>query len=58
MEKDGSLSNVTIIEGIEPKVNERVVELVSQSPKWNPAKINGRLVRSSYSLPIAINVHK
>jgi protein TonB len=57
VEKDGSISNVKIVKGLEQKTDGRVVELVSESEGWTPGYINGLPVRASYNLPVTINVH-
>jgi Gram-negative bacterial TonB protein C-terminal len=51
IEKDGSLSNVKLVEGIEQKVDERIVKLISESARWTPGYIDGLPLRASYKLP-------
>lgn len=55
VEADGSLSNYKILRdtyGYE--AGEEAIRVLKLSPKWNPGKIEGEPVRTTYSLPIAI----
>lgn len=47
IEKDGSVSNVKIVKGREfyPSCDQEVIRVISNSPKWNPGKLNGKVVR-------------
>lgn len=56
IEKDGSLSNVKAIRGISPDLNKEAVRVVSESPKWVPAMLNGHEVRSSFTIPITFRL--
>ncbi|MEL1245373.1 energy transducer TonB [Flavobacterium sp. DGU11] len=56
VEKDGSISNVKILRGIEEKIDARIVKLISESIKWTPGYINGLPTRASYNLPITITI--
>lgn len=37
VEKDGSITNVKILRGIDPELNKEAVRVISAMPKWNPA---------------------
>lgn len=50
--KDGSVSDVKVIRGVAPELDNEAVRIVSQSPKWKPAVLKGRVVSRSYTLPI------
>ena len=52
VEKDGSLSDSTIIHSVHPLVDREALRLVGQMPKWNPGKRAGIPVRVRYCLPI------
>lgn len=47
IEKDGSVSNVQIVNGRElyPSCDQEAIRVISNSPKWNPAMQNGKIVR-------------
>lgn len=52
VEKDGSVSNVTILESINKTIDEKIIKIMEKSPKWSPAIKDGKIVRASYTLPI------
>jgi len=52
VEIDGSLSDVK--ETSPCLYTKNYTEVFNTSPKWNPAKINGKVVRSRYRLPFRI----
>ena len=58
VEKDGSISEVKIIRGVHPLLDEEAVRLVESFPKWKPGKQKGELVRVSYSLPMSFGLSK
>jgi TonB family protein len=56
IEKDGSLSDIKIVEDIGHATGEAAVELLKKSPKWKPAIQNGRKVRYEFTLPIRLDL--
>ena len=54
VEKDGSLSNIKILRDMGYGTGEEAVRVLKESPKWKPGKIDGKAVRTMYSLPISI----
>ncbi|HEU4717790.1 MAG TPA: TonB family protein [Bacteroidia bacterium] len=54
VEKDGTLSGITVARGIPgaPELSGEAVRVMMLSPKWNPAKQNGREVRYKVTLPV------
>lgn len=46
VEKDGSLSNITIARGRTESLDKEAIRIISSMPKWSPAEISGRPVRS------------
>lgn len=55
VEKDGSLTNIKIIRGVDDEFNAKVVKLLETSPKWIPGESDGEKVRTLYTIPIRIN---
>jgi len=53
---DGSLVNFEIMKGINKELNLEAVRLIRNMPKWKPATQNGKVVNSSYVLPIAFRL--
>lgn len=60
IEKDGSLSNITVVRDLGFGSGEEAKRVLSLSPKWIPGIQNGQQVRCSFSLPIVLEeyVHK
>jgi len=52
VEKDGSISNVTILRGIGGGCDEEAVRVTKMMPKWKPGKQRGKEVRVSFQMPI------
>lgn len=54
VEKDGSLSTIKILRGINETLNTEVIRVLKASEKWSVGEMNGEKVRVLYSLPIQI----
>ncbi|OXB18453.1 energy transducer TonB [Flavobacterium reichenbachii] len=54
IEKDGSLSTFKIKKDFGFGTGMEAIRVLKRSPKWIPGKLNDRIVRSSYMLPISI----
>ncbi|MCP2026925.1 hypothetical protein L1276_002069 [Flavobacterium sp. HSC-32F16] len=54
IEKDGSLSTFKIKRDFGFGTGMEAVRVLKKSPKWIPGKLNGKIVRTSYILPITI----
>ena len=52
VEKDGSVSHVEVVSGVDPRLDAEAVRVISVSPKWIPGKIAGRPVRTRLVLPV------
>jgi TonB family protein len=52
VERDGSVSNVTIVKGIASMIDEEVVRAIEASPRWNPALQRGHPVPIRHVLPL------
>ena len=52
IEKDGSVSNVKVLESVHPLLDSEAVRVVSSMPKWTPGTRDGRPVRQRMGLPI------
>lgn len=56
VEKDGSISNVSVLRGIGDGCDEEGVRVVKGMPNWKPGKQRGKAVRVQYNLPIKFNL--
>ena len=52
VQKDGSVTNVKVLRGIDPALDKEAVRVVSMSPKWTPGRENGRVVPVYYTFPV------
>lgn len=52
IEKDGSVSNVNVLRGVDASLDKEAVRVIQAMPKWKPGKQRGSTVRVSYTLPI------
>ena len=52
IEKDGSVSHVEVVSGVDEQLDAEAVRVVSASPKWIPGKIQGKAVRTRLVLPV------
>jgi len=52
VEKDGFVSNVTVLKGVNPILDNEARNVISASPKWSPGKQRGQPVRIRYVIPI------
>ena len=52
IEKDGSISNVQVVRGVDQMLDDEAVRVVKSLPKMTPAKQRGKSVRMSFTLPI------
>ncbi len=54
VEKDGTLSDIKILRGVDLEKSKALIQILKNSPKWKPGKQNGKLVRVLYALPLII----
>ncbi len=54
IEKDGSISNVTLKRGVSngPNLNREALRVLAEMPSWSPAKQDGHPVRIQFTIPI------
>ena len=52
VEKDGSITKVKVLRGVDPSLDKEAVRVVSQSPKWKPGKQRDRAVPVTYTFPV------
>ena len=52
VEKDGSVTKVKVLRGVDPSLDKEAVRVVSQSPKWKPGKQRDRAVPVTYTFPV------
>ena len=50
IETDGAVSNVTVVKGVDPLIDNEAIKAIEASPKWTPGLQRGQPVRVRYSL--------
>ena len=52
VERDGSISDVHTLRGVNPDLDAEAIRVVSLMPKWKPGKQRGKAVAVKYTMPI------
>ena len=58
IEKDGSLTNIQILQSPDYSLSEEVIRVLNQSPKWSPGKQRDRVVRVTFTIPVDFRIQK
>ena len=56
IEKNGTVSNVEIIKGLDDACDKEALRVVRNSPHWIPAKHKGQVVRQRVTMPIIFTI--
>lgn len=56
VERDGSISDVTVMRSVDPSLDREAQRVVKSMPKWNPGKQNGSAVRVKYTVPVVFRL--
>ena len=56
IDKDGSVSNITILKDIGYGCGDEVVKMLQSMPRWKPARVRGKNVRSEFNLPVTFTL--
>ena len=52
VEKDGSVTGVKVVRGVDPELDREAVRVVKSSPKWKPGRQRDRAVKVTYTFPV------
>lgn len=52
VEKDGSVTNVKVLRGVDPSLDKEAMRVVASSPKWTPGRQRDRAVKVTYTFPV------
>ncbi|MBR6346820.1 MAG: energy transducer TonB [Bacteroidales bacterium] len=52
VEKDGSVTNVKVLRGVDESLDKEAVRVVASSPKWKPGKQRDKAVKVVYTFPV------
>ena len=56
VERDGSITDVKILRGVDPSLDREAMRVVKNMPKWTPGKQNGSAVRVKYQVPVSFRL--
>lgn len=54
--KDGQISDINIIRGIDPECDKEVVRIIKAMPRWTPGYNNGKAVSVYFTLPVVFKL--
>lgn len=58
VEIDGSIQEAKVTSGVDPDLDKEALRLVHSMPRWIPATVGGKQVRSNYTLPIIFRLQR
>jgi len=56
IEKDGSLTNIQVLQTPDSSLSDEAVRVLKTSPKWTPGKQGNKTVRVKYTLPVEFRI--
>lgn len=56
IKKDGSMSDVRVVDGVDKSLDKEAVRVVSSSPKWTPGYVAGEPVDVRYIFPVIFSL--
>ena len=56
IEKDGSLTNIQVIQTPDSSLSDEAIRVLKTSPKWTPGKQRNQAVRVKYTLPVDFRI--
>lgn len=57
IDKDGSVTNVEVIRGVDPSLDKEALRVVKSMPKWKPGEQRGKPVKVSFQIPINFTLY-
>ena len=58
IDERGKMTDVKVLKGVDPLLDAEAVKVVSASPDWKPARLQGKKVRSEMSLYVEFKLEK
>ena len=53
---DGTLSNISVLRGVDKALDSEAVRVVGSSPKWEPGRQRDRAVPVTYTFPVVFQL--
>lgn len=57
IDKEGKVTNVEIIRGVDPSLDKEALRVVKSMPAWKPGKQRGKPVKVSFQIPINFTLY-
>lgn len=54
----GDVTDVTVVKGVDPLLDDEAVKVISVSPRWKPGKIRGKKVATRITIPVEFRLAK
>lgn len=54
--KDGSITDVKIVRGVDPLIDAEAIRVIESMPKWKPGKQRGQAVDVRFTLPVVFRL--
>ena len=52
VDSDGRLSNVKLLQGVSPLIDNEALRVVQRMPKWKPGLVDGKPIRVLFNMPV------
>jgi protein TonB len=56
VDTDGGISNVQVMRGVDPSLDEEAMRVIRNAPEWEPGKQRGKPVRVQFTIPIVFKL--
>lgn len=56
VEKDGSVSNIRVVESVNEEMDNEAIRVVKKMPKWSPGLQDGEKVKVHFNLPVKFSL--
>ena len=56
VERDGSITDVRVVNSVDPSLDKEAIRVVKSMPKWIPGRANGKPVRVKYTVPVTFRI--
>ena len=58
IERDGSLTNIQVLQTPDASLSDEAIRVLKTSPKWTPGKQRNQSVRVKYTLPVEFRIQQ
>ncbi|MBZ4675266.1 MAG: Cell envelope biosis protein TonB [Dysgonamonadaceae bacterium] len=58
VERDGSITDVQVVRGVDPSLDREAVRVIQSMPKWKPGMQRGKPVRVRFTLPVVFRLQQ